>query len=56
MRTFNVKLTKQDGYNVSLSDAQTNEVIIDKNFRGVIAATETLKDAIFIQLLKRKKL
>lgn len=54
MRTFNVKLTKE--YNVSLSDTSTKEVIMNKEFKGVIAATETLKDAIFIELLKRKQL
>ena len=55
MRTFNVKLSKADGYNIALSDSKTNDIIVDKNFRGIVAATETLKDAIFIELLKRKK-
>ncbi len=58
MRTFNLRLDKGLGcsLNVKLSDTATNEVVSNTKSQGITAARESLKEIVFVEILKRRGL
>lgn len=54
MRNFTITLSKGDKFTATLTSSLTNNIVSKREYKGLTAMSETLKNDIFVEMLKRK--